>query len=69
MSTFDEHVQEARAGFKTLQEVCGQIMNSEKAFEDGGSMEAWLLATARVLIGIRPILREVEFYVYLKNGQ
>ena len=48
MSTFDEHVKEARAGFKTLQELCGQIMNSEKTFGDGGSMEAWLLATARV---------------------
>ena len=49
MSTFDEHVKEARAGFKTLlQEVCGQIMNSEKAFGDGGSMESRLLATARV---------------------
>jgi hypothetical protein len=33
MSTFDEHVQEARAGFKTLQEVCGQIMNSEKLIQ------------------------------------
>jgi hypothetical protein len=48
MSTFDKHVQEAREGFTTLQEVCGQIMNSEKAFGDGGSMEAWLLVTARV---------------------
>ena len=44
-------------------------MNSDKAFGDGGSMEAWLLATAPVLLGIQPILREVEFYVYLKNGQ
>jgi hypothetical protein len=33
MSTFDEHVQVARAGFKTLQEVCGQIMNSEKLIQ------------------------------------
>ena len=44
MSTFDEHVKEARAGFKTLQEVCGQITISEKAFGDGGSMEAGVLA-------------------------
>ncbi|KAL3785154.1 hypothetical protein ACHAW5_000186 [Stephanodiscus triporus] len=33
MSTFDEHVQEARAGFKILQVVCGQIMNSEKLIQ------------------------------------
>ena len=30
MSTFDEHVEEARAGFNTLQEVCSQVMESEK---------------------------------------
>ncbi len=33
MSMFDEHVQETRAGFKTLQEVCGQIMNSDKLIQ------------------------------------
>ena len=52
-----------------LQEVCGQIMNSKKVFGDGGSLEVWLLAMARVPLGIQPILREVEFYVYLINGQ
>lgn len=30
MSTFHEHAEEARAAFKTLEEVCGQIMNSAK---------------------------------------
>ena len=30
MVTFEEHLEEARAGFKTLQEVCSQVMNSEK---------------------------------------
>jgi SOS response regulatory protein OraA/RecX len=33
MSLFDEHVQETRTGFKTLQEVCGQIMNSDKLIQ------------------------------------
>ena len=33
MSTFEEHVEEARAGLKTLQEVCGQVMNSEKLIQ------------------------------------
>jgi len=30
MSTFEEHVEEARAGFNTLQEVCSQVMESDK---------------------------------------
>eukprot|EP00986_Skeletonema_menzelii_P006793 scaffold2578_cov136-Skeletonema_menzelii.AAC.9 len=30
MSTFHEHAEEASAAFKTLEEVCGQIMNSAK---------------------------------------
>lgn len=33
MSTFDENVKEVRAGFKTLQKVCGQIMDSEKLIQ------------------------------------
>ena len=33
MSTFHEHAEEARAAFKTLEEVCGQIVNSEKLKE------------------------------------
>jgi hypothetical protein len=33
MSMFDEHIWEARAGFKTLHEVSGQIMNSEKLIQ------------------------------------
>eukprot|EP00984_Skeletonema_dohrnii_P032541 scaffold26886_cov96-Skeletonema_dohrnii-CCMP3373.AAC.1 len=28
--TFNEHAEEARAAFKTLEEVCGQVMNSSK---------------------------------------
>ena len=32
MCTFEEHIDEARAGLKTLQEVCRQVMNSEKLF-------------------------------------
>ena len=71
MSTFDEHVQEARAGFKTLQEVCGQIMRIAK--RPSGTEAPWRRGCWRrpgCLLGIRPILlREVEFYVYLKNGQ
>jgi hypothetical protein len=30
MCTFNEHAEEARAGFNTLEEVCGQVMNSYK---------------------------------------
>lgn len=30
MCTFNEHAEEARAAFKTLEEVCGQVMNSAK---------------------------------------
>ena len=30
MSTFEEHIEEACAGFNTLQEVCSQVMESEK---------------------------------------
>jgi hypothetical protein len=71
MSTFDEHVQEARAGFKTLQEVCGQIMRI--VIRPSGTEAPWRRGCWRrpgCLLGIRPILlREVEFYVYLKNGQ
>ncbi|KAL3815366.1 hypothetical protein ACHAXA_000753 [Cyclostephanos tholiformis] len=33
MSMFDEHIQETQSGFKILQEVCGQIMNSEKLIQ------------------------------------
>ena len=33
MSTFDENVKEARAGFTALQVVCGQIMDSEKLIQ------------------------------------
>jgi hypothetical protein len=33
MSTFEEHVAEVRAGLKTLQEVCDQVMNSEKLIQ------------------------------------
>lgn len=33
MVTFEEHLEEARAGFKTLQEVCSQVMNSEKLIQ------------------------------------
>lgn len=33
LSTFEEHLEEARAGFKTLQEVCEQVMNSEKLIQ------------------------------------
>lgn len=33
MSTFEEHIEEARAGFKTLQTVCAQVMNSEKLIQ------------------------------------
>jgi len=33
MSTFEEHTEEVRAGFKTLGEVCSQVMNSEKLIQ------------------------------------
>ena len=33
MATFEEHAEEVRAGFKTLQEVCAQVMNSEKLIQ------------------------------------
>ncbi len=33
MATFEERVEEARAGQKTLQEVCSQVMNSEKLIQ------------------------------------
>ncbi|KAL9184842.1 hypothetical protein ACHAXT_002619 [Thalassiosira profunda] len=33
MSTFEEHIAEARAGFQTLQTVCAQVMNSEKLIQ------------------------------------
>lgn len=33
MRTLEEHVEEARAGFNTLQEVCGQVLNSEKLIQ------------------------------------
>jgi len=33
MVTFEEHIEESRAGFKTLQEVCSQVMNSEKLIQ------------------------------------
>merc|ERR1712194_181209 len=33
MSTFDEQIEEARTSFKTLQQVCSQVMNSEKLIQ------------------------------------
>ena len=33
MSTFEEHAEEVRAGFKTMQQVCAQVMNSEKLIQ------------------------------------
>jgi hypothetical protein len=33
MHIFEDHVNEIREGFKTLQEVCNQVMNSEKLIQ------------------------------------
>ncbi|EJK47036.1 hypothetical protein THAOC_34273 [Thalassiosira oceanica] len=33
MSTFEEQAEEVRAGFKTMQQVCAQVMNSEKLIQ------------------------------------